>query len=108
MSRIAAPVGDVTMPITRGYARQRPLAGSVEEPLRLEPPLELLEGELERADALGLEQLHDQLVLPARGVDVEAAEGQHLHAVLGLEAHRRPRPRKSTARSCAVSSFSVK
>ena len=82
---------------------QRALAGGIEEALRLEPALELLEGELERAHALGLEQLDHQLVLAPRGVDVEAAEGQHLHAVLGLEAHPPARGRgRARARSWAV------
>ncbi len=73
--------------------RQRALAGGVEQALGLELLLELLEGELERARALGLEQLDDELVLPAVGVDVEAAEGEHLEAVLGLEAHAPGRAR---------------
>src|SRR5262249_14167109 len=66
---------------------ERPLAPVVEEPFRLELSLELLEGELERAQALRLHHLHHELVLPPRRVEVEAAEGHHLHAVLELEAH---------------------
>src|SRR5229473_762088 len=54
MSRIAAPL--------------------VEEAFGFEPALELLERELERAQALGLHHLDHKLVLPPRGVDVEAAE----------------------------------
>ena len=73
--------------------RQRPLARGIEEPFGLELALELLEGELERAEPLGLHQLDDELVLAARGVDVEAAEGQHLQAVLELEAARGGRGR---------------
>ena len=75
------------MPMTRGNGGSGRLRAGVEEALGLELLLELLERELERAQALRLEQLDHQLVLAARGVDVEAAEGQHLHAVLGLEAH---------------------
>src|SRR6185436_10889599 len=67
--------------------RQRALLASLEEPLRLELPLELLEGDLEPAEALRLEQLDHELVLAATGVHVETAEGQHLEAVLDLEAH---------------------
>src|SRR5207247_1588940 len=67
--------------------REQPLAPLVEEAFRLELPLELLESELERAEALGLHHLDDQLVLTPRGVDVEAAEDQHLLAVLEVEAH---------------------
>src|SRR5215813_11103969 len=66
---------------------ERPLAPVVEEPFRLELSLELLEGELERAQALRLHHLHHELVLPPRRVEVKAAEGHHLHAVLELEAH---------------------
>ena len=70
-----------------GEGGQRALARLLEETLGLEPALELLEGVLERADPLGLEQLDDQLIFAARGIEIEAAEGEHFHAVLGLEAH---------------------
>ena len=85
------------MPMVRGNGGSGALAGGVEEPLGLEPALELLEGELERAHALGLEQLDHQLVFPAREVHVEAAEGQHLHAVLRLEGHAAAAPAEEHA-----------
>ena len=100
---MAAPVGEVTMPMMRGNGGSGRLRAGVEEALGLEPPLELLEGELERAQALGLEQLDHQLVLPARGVHVEAAEGQHLHAVLGLEAHAAAAPAEEHAAELGAS-----
>src|SRR5207245_8712112 len=66
--------------------RERPLAPGVEEALGLEPRLELLDGDLERAEPLRLHELDDHLVFPAGGVDLEAPERQHVQAVLGLEA----------------------
>ena len=44
-------------------ARQRALAARVEEPLGLQPLLELLEGQLQGAEPARLEQLDHQLVL---------------------------------------------
>ncbi len=49
--------------------RQRPLARGVEQPLGLQALLELIEGELERAESLRLQVLADQLVLALRLVD---------------------------------------
>ena len=63
------------------------LARLLEEPFRLQLALELLEGELERTQPLRLHHLDHELVLTPRRVHVEAAEGQHLHAVFQLEAH---------------------
>src|SRR5262249_55723449 len=69
---------------------ERSLAPVVEETLCLELALELLEGQVQRAPAPGLPHPHPDLVLPARRVEVEAAESHHLHAVLELEAHAAP------------------
>src|SRR5262249_61908966 len=55
-------------------------------PLGLQARLELLEGQLEGAEAPGLQDLADELVLAAHGVDVEVGERQDMEAVLGGEA----------------------
>src|SRR5262249_17005576 len=55
-------------------------------PLGLQARLELLEGQLEGAEAPGLQDLADELVLAAHGVDVEVGERQDVEAVLGGEA----------------------
>src|SRR4029453_909128 len=68
-----------------GKSRQLALARLIEEALGLQPGLELLEGELERAESLRLEQLHDQVILAPLRVDLDAAEGQDVQAVGGLE-----------------------
>ena len=72
MSRIAAPVGEVTTPMRRGTARQRALALGGEQPFRRELGLELLELALERAFARFLHVLDDQLVFAARLVQADA------------------------------------
>ncbi len=66
-------------------ARQRPLALGREQPLGGQLLLELLEGQLQRAQPLRLQQLHQQLVFAAGLVDVDAAARQHRQAVLRLE-----------------------
>src|SRR2546423_890359 len=67
-------------------ARQGTLAALREEPLRPQPGLELLECELERPEPPRLEQLDHELVLAALGIDLEAAEREHVLSVAGLEA----------------------
>src|SRR5437867_1584681 len=66
-------------------ARQLALARLIEQPLGLEPGLELVEGQLQGAEPLGLEQLDDHLVLAALRVDLDAAEGHHVQPVARLE-----------------------
>ena len=66
-------------------ARQGPLALGREQALGGQLLLELLESQLQRAQPLGLERLHQQLVFAARLVDVDAAARQHRQAVLRLE-----------------------
>src|SRR5262249_10173833 len=65
--------------------RQLALARLIEEPLGLKSCLELLEGQLERSEPLGLQQLDHQLVLAALRVDLDAAERHHVQAVGRLE-----------------------
>ena len=83
-------------------ARQRPFALRGEQPLGGQLLLELLEGQLQRAQALRLQRLHQQLVFAARLVDVDAAARQHRQPVLRLElpvaVRRSGRPRSAPAR----------
>ena len=78
------------MPMVRGNAGSGRLRASSKRPSASSRRLSCSNASLQRAQALGLEQLDDQLVFPARRVDVEAAEGQYLHAVLEVEAHPPP------------------
>ena len=66
-------------------ARQRPLALRREQSLGGQFLLELLEGQLQRAQALRLQHFHQQLVFAAGFVDIDAAARQHGQAVLRLE-----------------------
>ena len=59
------------MPMRAGQRRQRPLARRVEQPLGLQPLLQLLERELQRAETVRLHVLADELVLALRLVDAE-------------------------------------
>src|SRR4030095_5985212 len=82
--------------------RQRTLAGDGEEALRLQPGPELFEGELQGPHPTRLQQFHDELVPPALGVYLEAAKGEHVHAVLRLEAQApdaRPEQRRRQLRT---------
>ena len=85
MSRTAAPSSDVTTPILRGSAGSGRLRRGVEQSFRREPLLELIEGELQRAEPLGLEVLADDLILALRVVDADAAARDDAQAVLRLE-----------------------
>jgi hypothetical protein len=66
-------------------ARQRTLALGREEALGGQLLLELLEGQLQRAQSLRLQQFHQQLVFAAGFVDIDAAARQHRQPVLRLE-----------------------
>jgi hypothetical protein len=81
MSAMAAPRGDVTMPMRRGIAAAGACAPG-EESFGRQFLLELLEGQLQRAQTLRFEQFHQQLVFAARFVDVDAAARQHRQAIL--------------------------
>ena len=65
--------------------RQRPLARRVEEALGLELLLQLLERQLQRAEALGLEVVAEDLILALRLVDADPAARDHAQSVFGLE-----------------------
>ncbi len=85
MSRSAAPSSEVTMPILRGSAGSGRLRAWLEQPLGLQLLLQLLERELQRADALRLQVLADDLVLALGVVDAEPAARDDVQAVLRLE-----------------------
>ena len=56
--------------------RQRPLARRVEQPGGVEALLQLLEGQLQRAQPLGLQRLADELILALGVVDADAARAR--------------------------------
>ena len=93
MSRITAPLGEVTIPITSGR-KETLLARDVEQTLRGQLLLALLEQSHERADAGRCETVDDQLVLGAARKGGDAAGRHDLEAVLGSErqAQRRAAP----------------
>ena len=66
--------------------RQRTLAPWIEESLALQPFLQLIEGQLPRAQALRLQMLADDLILALRVVDGDAPARHHAEAVFDLEA----------------------
>ena len=82
---MAAPRGEVTMPMRRGKRGSGRFRSGANRPFGGQLLLELLEGQLQRAQALRLERLHQQLVFAAGLVDVDAAARQHGQAVARLE-----------------------
>jgi hypothetical protein len=87
MSRITAPVGEVTTPITR--AGWDALSRRVEQAFRRKLPLALLEQRHERADAGGLQPLDDDLVLRFSRKGGDAPGGDELDPVLRLHPQAR-------------------
>ena len=85
MSRITAPVGDVTMPMRSGIDGSGRFRAASNKPFGRQLLLQLLEGELQRAVTLRLNRFDDQLHFAARIVDIDAAAHQHRDAVLRLE-----------------------
>ena len=69
-------------------SRQRPFARGVEHALRLEPFLQLLKGQLQRARTHRLHGLGHQLHLAALLVNAHPSAHQHLQAVLRPEAQQ--------------------
>ena len=65
MSRITAPVGEVTTPITSGRKGRGRFLSAGEQPLGGEPAAALLEQRHQRADARGLHAVDDQLIARA-------------------------------------------
>ena len=58
ISRIAAPLGDVTMPTIARKLRQRTFARRSEQPFRLELAFQRLEFRLQQSRAARLHQIH--------------------------------------------------
>ena len=79
------------MPILRGKRGSGRLRAALEEPFGLQPRLELLEGELQRAEPLRLQQLDDQLVLaPLRRRPRRLPKAMTCRPSVGLEANPAP------------------
>ena len=95
MSRIAAPVGDVDHTDAARQHGQRLLARFVEKSFRLELFLQLLERELQRAQAHRLDVAHVNLILAAQFVNAERAANGDVQAVLGAAFQRRATDRES-------------
>ncbi len=85
MSRIAAPSSDVTIPIFCGSAGRARLRAGVEQPLFLEPLLQLIECELLRPEPVRLEMLADELVLALRLVHRNPSARDDPHTINRLE-----------------------
>ena len=68
-----------------GEERERPLAVGLEEPLGLQPGLQLIKRELERPDPLGLHELDVDLILPATLVNRERPADEDGQTVRRLE-----------------------
>ena len=105
---MTAPVGEVTTPMTRGRNGQRALALLGEQALGGELALALLEQRHQRADAGRLQLVDDDLVFGRAGIGGDAAGGDDLHALLGLEAQPANALRQITASMLALSSLSEK
>jgi len=97
MSCRAAPLGEVTMPILRGKRGSPRLRAGSNNPSRPRRSLELLEGELQRAEPRGSSNSTTSLVFAALGVDLDGAEGSTCRPSAGSKRTRRTRLRNSTA-----------
>ena len=88
-SRTAAPRGEVIRPTRSRQHGKRLLARGIEQALGFQALLQLLEGELQRAETDRLDVLDVNLVLAARFVDADGAAHGDVQAVLGakLQAH---------------------
>jgi len=91
-----------------GQAGNGRLAGRVEQPLRVQASLELLEGELEGAQALRLHLLADDLILALGSYTLSRPRAMTRRPSSGLNFRDRVDERNITALSCAPGSFSVK
>ena len=75
-SRTAAPVGLVTNATPPRKRRQLAFARRIEQPFGGELLAQLAQREFERADALRLQFIDDQLVTAARCVDIDDGRGR--------------------------------
>ena len=87
-SRMTAPAGRGDDADAARKRRQRPLAFRVKEAFALELPLDLLEGQLERPRAHGLDVFGDNLHLAALLVDRQPAAQQDVQAIFRTEAEQ--------------------
>ena len=87
MSRITAPVGEVTTPITSRQERQQLLARLVEQAFGGELLLALLQQLHQRADAGRLQRVDDDLVFGGAGEGGELAGGDDVEPLLRLDPH---------------------
>ena len=87
MSRMTAPVGEVTTPITSGSQGSNCLRASSNRPSARELPLALLHQRHQRADAGGLDRLDHDLVFRRARIGRELAGGDDLEPFLRLEPH---------------------
>ena len=97
MSRTAAPSSEVTMPILRGRAGSGRLRAWSNRPSAASRCLQLIEGELQRAEAFRLEVLADDLIFALRVVDADAPARHDPQSVLWLEAQEAQRRTKHHA-----------
>ncbi len=81
MSRIAAPLGEVTIPILRGNRGNGPFPLRCEQAFDLEFSFERFESGLEHAEAERLQHLDTELVLSARFENRNIAVDLHLRSV---------------------------
>jgi hypothetical protein len=75
-------------PDTLGKNGERLLMDKIEQPFLPEPGLQLLESQLESADAFGLEVFKDKLILTAEFVDAHPAAADYLYSVLQRKFER--------------------
>ena len=94
MSRITAPVGEVTTPITRGRNGSARFLRLVEQPFGGQRPPALVEQRHQRARPGQLHPVDDDLIFRAAGVGRQLARRDDFGAVLGAEgeAARLPLP----------------
>ena len=87
MSRMTAPVGEVTTPTTLGRNGDFALARRVEQPLLGEFPAPRLEQRHQRADSGELERIDHDLVGRLAGEGGQSPGRNDLEPLLGLEPH---------------------
>ena len=88
MSRITAPVGEVTTPITRGRNGSLRLRAGIEQPFGGERLAAPFEQRHQRALARQLHPVDDDLIFRAARIGGELAGRDDLGAVLGPEGER--------------------
>ncbi len=85
MSRTAAPCGEVTMPMRRGKRGRSRLRSASKRPSAASFFLSCSKASCSAPGALRFEQFHQQLILAAGLVNIDAPARQHRQAVLRLE-----------------------